>query len=77
MPNPQERVLIVDALEFIRARTGFEFERRTFTRWVESGEIEIDGRKLAIATNKVGGRYFIARASLDLFVLFLTAAGEE
>jgi hypothetical protein len=72
--NQNERVLITDALLYIKQRTGFDFERRQFTRWVESGELLIDGIPQKIESIQMSSRWYITRASLDHLVAALTAA---
>ncbi|HSE98103.1 MAG TPA: hypothetical protein VLD57_07500 [Blastocatellia bacterium] len=66
--NRPEHVLITDALIYIRERTGYDFERRQFTRWIEAGEVLIDGVSQELESTMVGGRWYIRRESLDLLV---------
>ena len=77
--NPHnERVKISDALAYIQKRTGFEFERKTFTSWVVSGEIEIDGAKYCLQAKQVEGLWYISRASIECVInALLTVAGHE
>ena len=72
MTSPaHERVTITDALAYIRDRAGYDFDRRTFQRWCETGCVEIDEQRLEIICQKVGGLWYVSRASLDEFVTFL------
>jgi hypothetical protein len=70
----EEFVLIADALAFIQSRSGFEFERRQFLRYCESGAVQIDGVELKLVTLQIGQRWFIARRSVEAIVAFITAA---
>lgn len=65
MTSPHERVTVSDALQFISARTGYHFERRTFLRWCESGAIEVGEQLIEIETQKVGGLWYITRQSIE------------
>jgi hypothetical protein len=72
MPSPShERVTITDALIYLHERTGYDFDRRTFQRWLEDGCVQIDEQRLEISCQKVGGLWYISRESLDEFVTFL------
>lgn len=71
MTSPNERVTLNDALEFLKRETGYDFERRTFLRWCEAGVIEINEQQIEIETAKVGGLWYLTRASLEVLRAFL------
>lgn len=69
-----ERVLLHDALEFLRVRTGFAFERRTAQRWAEAGRVRINGEIVELQTTQVVRRWYIARRSLDALIAALSTS---
>lgn len=71
-----ERVLLRDALSFIRSRSGFEFEARTAQRWCEAGCIEINGQQLRLASTQVNRRWFVLRESVEQIIAALNSTVE-
>ncbi len=69
-----ERVLLHDALEFLRRRTGFVFEQRTAQRWAEAGRVTINGKEIELRTTQVMRRWWIERASLEKLIAALSSA---
>lgn len=72
----EEFVLISDALVFIEARTGFVFERRQFTRYVEAGAVTINGAVIELLTCQVGMRWYVGRCSIEAIILAFGNCGE-
>jgi len=74
----KERVTISDALTYIQKRTGFAFERKTFTRYVEAGAVTINGESHTIIADQIELRWFILRTSLERIVeALLPVASKE
>jgi hypothetical protein len=70
----EEYVLIGDALVFIKARSGFVFERRQFLRYCEAGVVQIGGAWLELQSVQIGERWYITRRSIDAIVRMITSA---
>lgn len=64
----KEYVTISDAINYIAARTGFAFERKTLTRYIEAGAITINGKKLDIIADQIELRWFISRTSIEAII---------
>lgn len=67
-----ERITISVALIFIKHKSGYDFERKTFTRWLEGGSIAVNGKEVAIDARQVEGRWFISRTSIERLIEALT-----
>jgi hypothetical protein len=72
-----EQITITDALLYIHAKTGYSFERRQFTRWVEAGVIEINGEPHSLGSTFVGGRWWLRRDAVEAVILELTKAAND
>ncbi|MEW6129580.1 MAG: hypothetical protein AB1757_21245 [Acidobacteriota bacterium] len=68
-----ERVTITDALAYIKEKSGHDFERRTFTRWLEQGSVSIDGIDIKINAKLIEGKWKIGRDSLENLIKELNA----
>lgn len=66
-----EFTTITDALLFLRHKTGFAFERRTFARWCEQGFVTIDGQRYLLNSRQVGKLWYVSRASMESIITAL------
>lgn len=60
-----EKVRLTDALAYLKKKAGIDFERKTFIRYLESGEIRVDGKPVKLIARKIEDRWFVDRSSLD------------
>ena len=67
-----EWVRVKDALQYIEDKTAWQFERRTFQRWVRLASISINDEAFTIHSMKVGRLWHIERNSLDELIAFLS-----
>ncbi len=72
-----ERVVLTDALSYIKEQTGYDFERRTFLHWIEQGFVKLNGNEFNLIADKIGERYYINRANLDNLIVFLNWSKEQ
>lgn len=67
----RERVTITNALLYIREKSGHDFERRTFTRWLEQGSVCVDGKEIVINAKLVEGLWWVSRDSIEELIASL------
>ena len=60
-----EKVRLTDALAYLKKKAGVDFERKTFIRYLESGEIKVNGNPIPLTARKIEERWFVDRSSLD------------
>lgn len=71
-----EYVSLTDAIQYIENRTGKSFHPRTFARYVNYGEIEINEQLITLERRQIGKRWELSRLSLDTIVLALSTTAE-